>query len=62
MTYGPDQKDLQKLVPYVILSLLRGEVSKLSSGNRLTDWIFVEDVIEGLLRVAAVPGLGRLQL
>jgi len=57
MTYGPDQKDLQKLVPYVIGSLLRGEAPKISTGSRLVDWIFVEDVAEGLLLAALTPGI-----
>lgn len=57
MTYGPDQKDEQKLVPYVIQCLLRGERPKIGSGTRLVDWIFVEDVVEGLLRAATVSGI-----
>ncbi|RZS91795.1 UDP-glucose 4-epimerase [Motilibacter rhizosphaerae] len=44
MTYGPGQRDLRKLVPYVILSLLRGEEPQLSSGARPCDWVFVDDV------------------
>jgi UDP-glucose 4-epimerase len=57
MTYGPDQKDVQKLVPFVALHLLRGETPKLSSGKRRADWIYVEDVVEGLLRAATTPGI-----
>ena len=57
MTYGPDQKDTQKLVPFVILSLLRGEIPTLSSGRRRADWIYVDDVVEGLMRAATVPGI-----
>jgi UDP-glucose 4-epimerase len=57
MTYGPKQKDLQKLVPFVIGRLLRGEVPMLSSGRRRADWIYVDDVVEGLLRAAVVPGI-----
>jgi len=57
MTYGPDQKDEQKLVPYVICSLLQREPPKVSNGTRLADWIFVEDVVEGLLLAAVTPGL-----
>ncbi len=49
MVYGPGQQDLRKLVPYVILSLLRGESPKLSSGQRPVDWVYVEDVVDGLL-------------
>jgi nucleoside-diphosphate-sugar epimerase len=49
MSYGPDQPDIRKLIPYVTLSLLKGEVPKLSSGSREVDWIYVEDVVTGLL-------------
>jgi UDP-glucose 4-epimerase len=55
MVYGPAQRDLRKLVPYVILSLLRGEAPKLTSGQRPVDWIYVEDVVEGLLAAAQAP-------
>ncbi len=57
MVYGPGQGDLRKLVPYVTLSLLRGEAPKLSSGTRPVDWIYVDDVVEGLLASASAPGL-----
>jgi UDP-glucose 4-epimerase len=57
MTYGPDQKDHQKLVPYVVLHFLRGEAPKLSSGVRKADWVYVDDVVEGLLRSAITPGI-----
>jgi UDP-glucose 4-epimerase len=52
MVYGPGQRDLHKLVPYVTLSLLRGEMPQLSSGSRLVDWIYVDDVVDGLLTAA----------
>jgi UDP-glucose 4-epimerase len=57
MVYGPMQWDLNKLVPYVILSLLRGEAPKLSSGQRQVDWIYVNDVIDGLLAAAVTPDI-----
>ncbi|MGB9291465.1 MAG: NAD-dependent epimerase/dehydratase family protein, partial [Terracidiphilus sp.] len=57
MTYGPDQKDMTKLVPFVIRCLLREEKPRLSSGRRLADWIYVDDVVEGLLRAAVIPGI-----
>lgn len=57
MTYGPNQKDAHKLVPYVVRQLLRGEAPRLSSGRRLADWIYVDDVVEGLLRAAVIPGI-----
>lgn len=49
MVYGPAQPDPSKLVPYVIRSLLRGEAPAVSAGSRPVDWIYVDDVIEGLL-------------
>jgi UDP-glucose 4-epimerase len=57
MVYGPKQKDVQKLVPYVVCRLLRGEAPTLSSGRRLADWIYVDDVVEGLLRAAVASGV-----
>lgn len=57
MVFGPGQRDLRKIVPYVILSLLRGESPKLSSGTRPVDWIYVEDVVNGLLIMGVAPGI-----
>ena len=57
MVYGPEQKDLTKLIPYVILSLLRGESPKLSSGDRLIDWIYVDDVIDAMIASAVAEGV-----
>ena len=52
MVYGPGQIDYTKLIPYVTLSLLRGEAPKLSNGVRLVDWIYVDDVVDGLIGCA----------
>lgn len=57
MVYGPGQRDLKKLVPYVTTSLLRGEEARLSSGTRRVDWVYVEDVARGFLAAATAPGL-----
>lgn len=60
MVYGPAQQDLTKLVPYAIGRLLRGEAPAITSGRRLVDWIFVEDVAEGFVRLAtADAAVGR---
>ena len=56
MTYGPKQS-VSKLVPYVTLSLLRGESPKLGSGQSQADWIYIDDVIDGLLAAAVTPGV-----
>lgn len=55
MVYGPDQKDDRKLVPYVIRSLLAGTPMQLSPGMRPVDWIYVDDVVRGLLAMAVAP-------
>ncbi|WP_375779203.1 NAD-dependent epimerase/dehydratase family protein [Bradyrhizobium sp. ma5] len=56
MVYGPAQADLTKLIPYVITTLLRGERAELSSGVRAIDWIYVDDVVDGLVLCAHASG------
>lgn len=56
MVYGPGQLDLRKLVPYVTVSLLRGQTPKLTSGAREVDWVYVDDVVDAFLRAAVAPG------
>jgi len=56
MTYGPGQPTW-KVIPNTILSLLRGEPPLLSSGQRELDWVYVDDVVDGLLLAASSPGL-----
>lgn len=57
MVYGPGQWDHTKLIPYVTLSLLRGEAPELSSGVRLVDWIYIDDVVDGLISCAQTAGI-----
>lgn len=57
MVYGPAQQDLRKLIPYVTLSLLRKQPPKLTSGQRQVDWIYVGDVVDGLLAMAQAPNI-----
>jgi nucleoside-diphosphate-sugar epimerase len=49
MVYGPGQTDLTKLVPYTTISLLRGESPRILNPPRRADWVYVDDVVEGLL-------------
>lgn len=56
MTYGPGQNP-EKLVPHVILSLLRGASPKLASGRWSADWVYVDDVIDGFLLAATRAGI-----
>jgi len=57
MVYGPGQSDQTKLIPYVTRSLLQGDIPRLSSGVRLVDWIYVDDVVDGLIRCAQSPDI-----
>ena len=57
MTYGPGNQPEKKLLPYVINNLLEGNAPKLSSGSRQIDWIYIDDVVEGLLSIAITPGI-----
>lgn len=57
MVYGPGVQDERKLLPYVIRSLLQNEVPRLSSGERRIDWIYMDDVAEGLIRLATASGV-----
>jgi nucleoside-diphosphate-sugar epimerase len=54
MTYGPGQNE-SKVIPHVILSLLRGDAPKLSSGQQQVDWIYVDDVVDGFVAAACLP-------
>jgi UDP-glucose 4-epimerase len=56
MTYGPRQKPF-KVVPYTILTLLAGGQPRLSSGKRLVDWIYVDDVIDCFVKAGTAPGI-----
>lgn len=57
MVYGPDQRDEAKLIPYVTTSLLSNVSPRLSTGKREIDWIYVDDVVEGLIKIAITPGI-----
>ena len=56
MAYGPGQKP-HKLIPYVTRALLKGQEPTLSSGSRLADWVYVDDVIDGMLAASVTPGV-----
>jgi UDP-glucose 4-epimerase len=56
MVYGPAQ-NRRFLIPYVISSLLEGVSPQVSSGTRSVDWIYVDDVVSGLLAMAHAPNI-----
>jgi len=57
MVYGPGQRDVRKLVPYTILTLLRGRAPEVSSGKREVDWIYVDDVADAFVAAAHIDGV-----
>jgi nucleoside-diphosphate-sugar epimerase len=55
MVYGPEDPHDNRLMPYVIDSLLRGVEPALSTGLRRVDWVYVDDVVDALLAAAVEP-------
>lgn len=52
--YGP-RDATHWLIPYVILTLLRGERPRLTAGTQRLDYLFVEDLTDAVVRVASNP-------
>ena len=48
MTYGPGQ-NTAKVIPHIIRALLRGQSPTLMNGDRQIDWIYVDDVVRGMI-------------
>lgn len=48
MGYGPAQPKY-KILPHVIMSILNGHQPKLTSGQWEVDWIYIDDLVEGIL-------------
>ena len=53
-TYGYGQK-AQKVVPYTIKSLLGGISPRLTSATRRIDYIYIDDMVDALLRAGHFP-------
>ncbi len=56
MSYGPRQP-IEKIIPYVITSLLNGIPPEISSGRRVCDLIYVQDLVMGLILSGFCPDL-----
>jgi UDP-glucose 4-epimerase len=52
MVYCPGQTDRTNLVPYVARCLLDDVQPELTSGTRLVEWIYVDDVVGAHLKAA----------
>jgi len=53
--YGPRER-LHRLVPYLITALLREEPVEMSSGKQRRDYLHVDDLADGLVKLAGHPG------
>jgi UDP-glucose 4-epimerase len=56
MVYGPEQNS-RFLIPSVISSVINGVSPKLSSGKRSIDWVYIYDLISGLIAMADAPAI-----
>jgi nucleoside-diphosphate-sugar epimerase len=56
MTYGPRQR-ARKLVPSLALALLRGVAPTVTQPDRQVDWIYIDDVVEGILAAGSAEGV-----
>jgi nucleoside-diphosphate-sugar epimerase len=56
MTYGPGQKDF-KVIPSTINTLLRDQPMRIGSGTRKVDWVYLDDVIDGLIAAGQIDHL-----
>lgn len=56
MAFGPRQRP-DKLIPYTVLSLLRGQSPKLGGGTRICDFVYILDVVRGLLKTGLQANL-----
>jgi len=54
--YGPGQRE-QALIPAAIRTALKREDFRMTAGDQQRDFIFVEDVVQGLLAATAAPGI-----
>ena len=49
--YGPRQKE-RALIPQAILHALRGQDFEMTPGEQGRDWVYVDDVVEGIVRAS----------
>jgi len=54
--YGPAQT-ADRVIPEIIVRALRGERIRMTQGRQTREFNYVEDIVEGLIRAAAIPGI-----
>jgi nucleoside-diphosphate-sugar epimerase len=57
--FGPGEAE-HRLIPAIIRSLTRGEPVALSPGEQVRDFLFIQDVVDGLILAADAALAGRL--
>lgn len=57
MVYGPGDPNEARLVPYTIRRLLAGASPQLGTGARPVDWIYVDDLVRGLVALGEAESL-----
>ena len=62
MVYGPGQRDLGKIIPYVISTTLRGEIPELTSGRWEVDWLYVDAAADAFIAALDRPGITGLTI
>lgn len=60
-SYGPFE-DTRKLVPSIVLSLLRGEVARVTPGEQVRDYLHVGDIASAIWRVATSDVTGAVNI
>jgi nucleoside-diphosphate-sugar epimerase len=60
-SYGPFE-DERRLVPSVVLALLRNQAAKVTPGEQVRDYLHVEDVASAIWRVAASDRTGAVNV
>jgi UDP-glucose 4-epimerase len=54
--YGPGQT-ADRVIPEVIVRALRGEELRMTQGRQTREFNYVEDIVDGIVRAATVPGI-----
>lgn len=53
MVFGPGEQEPRRLLPYVTACAMTGERPRLGSGDRLVDWVYIDDVVDAFVATAS---------
>ncbi len=57
MVYGPGDPNESRVIPYTIRRLLTGTSPELGLGTRPIDWIYIDDVVSGLIALGETASI-----